>query len=141
MRAAPYLLWQRVCTKEPVGSLLIHVSELSGSGADTGLMKYPGRRGVIGIALGAAAALFAPPARADRDHDRARLAVVRGEALPLSDILTRVKSELGGEVIGVSFEQDANRWVYEFRVIAPAGRLMEVYVDAATAKIIKREDH
>jgi hypothetical protein len=141
MRVAPYLLWQRVCTKEPVGSLLIHVSEPSVSEADTGPMKCPGRRDVIGIALGAAAALFAPPARADRDHDRARLAVARGEALPLSDILARVRPELGGEVIGVSFERKSDRWVYEFRVIAPAGRLMEVYVDAATAKIIKREDH
>jgi uncharacterized membrane protein YkoI len=104
-------------------------------------MKYPGRRDVIGIALGAAAALFAPQARADHDHDRARQAVARGEALPLADILARVKPELGGEVVGVSFERKSDRWVYEFRVIAAAGRLMEVYVDAATAKIIKREDH
>jgi uncharacterized membrane protein YkoI len=120
---------------------LIHVSELSASEADTGLMKCPGRRDVIGIALGVAAVLFAPQARADHDHDRARHAVERGEALPLADILSRVKPELGGEIIGVSFDRKSDRWVYEFRVIAPAGQLTEVHVDAATAKIIKREDH
>jgi hypothetical protein len=120
---------------------LIHVSELSASGVDNQPMEYAARRDVIGAFLCAAAVLFAPPARADRDHDRARLAVERGEALPLADILARVKPELGGEVIGVSFERESGRWVYEFRVIAPAGRLVEIHVDAATAQIIEQESH
>lgn len=77
----------------------------------------------------------------DHDHDSARHAVESGEALPLSDILVRVRSALGGEVVGVAFKRKADRWVYEFRVIAAAGRLDEVYVDAATAEILKRESH
>ncbi len=75
----------------------------------------------------------------DHDHDSARHAVEHGEALPLSDILARVRPELGGEVVGVAFRRKVGRWVYEFRVIAPAGRLDEVYVDAATAEILRRE--
>jgi uncharacterized membrane protein YkoI len=93
--------------------------------------------------LGLATALLPPAALADRerDSDRARRAVERGEALALVDILMRVRPDLGGEVVGVEFERKRERWVYEFKVIDPAGRLWEVYVDAATAAILKREGH
>lgn len=95
------------------------------------------------IALGIAAVLLPSNVMADRDrdHDQARRAVERGEVLALAEILTRVRSDLGGEIMGVSFERKHDRWVYEFRVIDPAGRLWEVYVDAATAAILKREGH
>ena len=95
------------------------------------------------IVLGLAAALLPAAAVADRerDYDQARHAVERGEALALSDILYRVRSDLGGEVVGMSFERKRERWIYEFKVIDPAGRLWEVYVDAATAAILKREGH
>jgi len=95
------------------------------------------------IVLGLAAALLPVAAVADRerDYDQARRAVERGEALALSDILYRVRSDLGGEVVGMSFERKRDRWIYEFKVIDPAGRLWEVYVDAATAAILKREGH
>jgi peptidase YpeB-like protein len=143
--------------------LLIHVSELSGGGADTAPMYRPSRRTVLGCWLGTASLFLAGVARADRDdptrgehddpvrtqhddgwhhdHDRARLAVERGEAQPLSDILAQVRPALGGEVVGVAFRRKANRWLYEFRVIDPAGRMTEVYVDAATAEIVRREAH
>jgi uncharacterized membrane protein YkoI len=134
----------------PVRSLLIHVSDLTATSRDTVRMNPPTRRVLIGLALVAAILRSACPARAyhddDRaehqhDHDRARHAVENGEALPLFEILARVRAELGGEVAGVAFRRKANRWIYEFRVIAPAGRLDEVYVDAATAEIIERESH
>ena len=76
----------------------------------------------------------------DRDHDQARRAVEHGEALPLFDILARVRSQLGGEVVGVSFKRRRDRWVYEFKVVGPGGQLTEIYVDAASA-ILKREEH
>jgi uncharacterized membrane protein YkoI len=113
-------------------------------------MSPPTRRVLIGLSLIAASLCFDWPARAyhddDRaehqpDHDSARHAVEKGEALPLADILARVRPELGGEVTGVAFRRKASRWIYEFRVIAPNGRLGEVYVDAATAEIIERESH
>ncbi len=61
--------------------------------------------------------------------------------LALADIPTAGASDLGGEVVGVEFERKGERWVYEFKVIDPAGRLWEVYVDAGTAAIMKREGH
>lgn len=103
------------------------------------------RRGLLrsGGGLCAAGGVFiaAPAARAGshRDHDRARAALERGEALPLADILARVRPALGGEVVGVSFEREGSRWIYEFKVVGPAGRLSEVHVDAATAQVLKRK--
>ena len=95
------------------------------------------------IVLGLAAAVLPSAALADRerDSDRARRAVERGEALALTEILMRVKPNLGGEVVGVEFERKRERWIYEFKVIDPAGRLWEVHVDAATAAILEREGH
>jgi uncharacterized membrane protein YkoI len=60
--------------------------------------------------------------------------------LPLAAILDRVAERLGGEVVGVEFDRENGRYVYEFRVITPAGRLQEVHVDAKTAAILKREN-
>jgi uncharacterized membrane protein YkoI len=121
---------------------LIHVSELSAMRMHSRLMSKT-RRDII--VLGLIAALLPSAVLADRererDYDQARGAVERGEALTLVEILTRVQPDLGGEVVGVEFERKRDRWVYEFKVIDPAGRLWEVYVDAATAAVIKREGH
>jgi uncharacterized membrane protein YkoI len=101
------------------------------------------RRTLLGLALAWPAALITTVAWADRDHDhdQARRAVERGEALPLVDILARVRSQLGGEIVGTSFERKRGRWVYEFKVIGSGGRLTEIYVDAASAEILNREQH
>ena len=101
------------------------------------------RRILIGLALCVAAPLPATESRADpdRDHDRARRAVQRGEALPLFDVIARVRTDLGGEGVGVSFKRKRDRWVYEFKVIGVRGELTEIYVDAASAEILKREEH
>lgn len=65
----------------------------------------------------------------------------QGEALPLLEILARVRSGLGGKVVGVSFKRKRDAWIYEFKVIGPGGQLMEVYVNAASAEILKQEEH
>jgi uncharacterized membrane protein YkoI len=86
--------------------------------------------------------LFGTPLRAaDRhDHDAARHALERGEVKPLAEILPRVAPSLGGDVVGVEFERDDGRWVYELRVLTPNGRRREVYVDARDGRILKWKD-
>ncbi|MXN63622.1 peptidase M4 [Stappia sp. GBMRC 2046] len=74
------------------------------------------------------------------DHERARHALEKGEVRPLADILDSVGGDLGGKLVGVDFEREDGRYVYEFKVITPSGRLREVYVDANTAQILKSED-
>lgn len=99
------------------------------------------RRAFFALSLAALLPPLAARADSERDYEKARRAVERGEILALAEILTRVRAQLGGEVVGVEFERKRERWLYEFKVIDPAGRLWEVYVDAATAAIIKREGH
>ena len=40
----------------------------------------------------------------------------------------------------MSLERHRYRWIYEFKVIGTNAHLAEVYVDAATAEILKREE-
>jgi uncharacterized membrane protein YkoI len=105
------------------------------------VMPCLNRRDLICFAACCVAALVASPAIADRngEHNRARRAVERGEALPLVDVLAKVGPDLGGEIVGVSFERKQDLWVYEFKVVEPGGRLVEVYVDAASGRVLKRE--
>lgn len=108
------------------------------------MTTVPTRRMFLSAVACIAAALAAGPAHADkdegRDQDRARRAVLEGHVRPLAEILERVRHRLGGEVVGVEFEREKGRYVYEFKVVAPTGRLREVYVDAVTAEVLKSED-
>jgi uncharacterized membrane protein YkoI len=73
------------------------------------------------------------------DHDRARRALEEGQARPLDEILVIVEDELGGRIVRVELERRHGRYIYEFRVITPSGELREVYVDAMSAEILKRD--
>jgi uncharacterized membrane protein YkoI len=75
----------------------------------------------------------------DKDHDRARRAFQRGEIRSLSEIMAQLRPELGGEVIEVELEFRKGVYVYKFKVLPSNGRLWEVYVDAGTGKITRRE--
>lgn len=128
---------------------MIHVRELS---ARIGYLKAMNsllnRRAVLllGLALAGAGAGLAQADDHDddehegRDHERARRALEEGRARPLAEILAGVRGRLGGEVIGVELESRKGRYIYEFKVISPHGRLREVYVDALTAEILKIGD-
>lgn len=93
----------------------------------------------MAVAMVSALAVFAAGARADDDHDHdvARRAVERGEIKPLAEILQTVRDKLPGEVASVKLERERGRLVYEFRVVGARGRLLEVYVDAATGEIAR----
>lgn len=80
------------------------------------------------------------PAWADDDHERAWRAVQSGRALPLVEILQRLEGRIGGDVIEVEFEREDGRYVYEFTVITPSGRVREITVDALSAEILEIED-
>ena len=97
---------------------------------------------IIRAAIGAvlAVSLAAATSWSDDDHERAREALRRGEILSLSEILKTLGDELGGDVIEVEFEREDGLFVYEFKIVTPDGRVEEVYVDAATAEIVARED-
>jgi uncharacterized membrane protein YkoI len=75
----------------------------------------------------------------DDDHEVARRALEEGRALPLAEILARMKPTLPGKVIEVVLEIDDGTLLYYLKVLSPKGRLQEIEVDAATGKILKME--
>lgn len=77
--------------------------------------------------------------RDDDDHDLAREALENNRARPLVEILAEVEKQIDGEVVGLEFEREHGRYVYELKVVTPQGRLLEVYVDAMTAEILSSE--
>ena len=75
----------------------------------------------------------------DDDHDVARRAREAGDVLPLAALQDRVAATLGGRILGVELEREGGRYVYEFKMLMPDGRLREVAVDARTGGVIGAE--
>jgi uncharacterized membrane protein YkoI len=73
----------------------------------------------------------------DADHDRARAAVLRGEALPLDQILARLPLREGERLIEAEFDREDGRWVYELEFLGTDGRVRELEVDALSAAILE----
>jgi uncharacterized membrane protein YkoI len=97
---------------------------------------------LVGIVfLACAVAVRAGDDNEARDHELARKALVEGRILALSEIAAAVKSKLPGEILGVEIEiEDGARFVYEFDVLTPEGKLKAVDVDATTAEILSIDD-
>jgi hypothetical protein len=75
-----------------------------------------------------------------QDHEFAHRALQEGRARPLADILTIAKDNIRGEVIGVELEERAGAMVYELKVLRPNGELVELYLDALTAAVLKQDE-
>lgn len=97
------------------------------------------RRSRLAACVLCAAALAVPPAWASGkdDHDRARQAVQAGQVLPLPTVLERLQREVPGQVLEVELEQERERWIYEIKLLTPAGQLTKVKLDARTAEVLR----
>ena len=85
--------------------------------------------------------LAASPVRADDDDaERARRALERGDVLPLAEVLAAVEQQHPGRVIEVELEEEDGRLVYELKLLAGGGRLLEIYADARTAEVLEVEE-
>ena len=47
-----------------------------------------------------------------------------------------LRERFSGEVAQIELERDHGVWIYEFRLIDAAGRLIEVKVDARTGAVV-----
>jgi uncharacterized membrane protein YkoI len=95
-------------------------------------------------ALFAAAVLAhggAAAARNDQDHEAARAALARGEILPLTRILAVVAQRSPGDILEVELDRERTRFIYEITVLSPAGKVVEVRLDAKTAAVIEDDDY
>ncbi|MGB1110820.1 MAG: PepSY domain-containing protein [Gammaproteobacteria bacterium] len=75
----------------------------------------------------------------EEDHERAHQALKRGEVTPMAELLNKLEPHMTGELIGVELEKEHGRWLYEFKLIEPDGRIMELEVDAKSGEILSRE--
>lgn len=79
------------------------------------------------------------PAMADgrEDQERARAALEAGQIRPLAEILAEVERRYLGRVIDTDLEREDGRWIYEFKLLPPTGRVFELEVDAATGALLR----
>ncbi len=76
------------------------------------------------------------------DSDMARAAVARGEILPLSALMPRLLAAFPNEVLNIEIDLDPQGRIdeYEFEMLTPEGRLIEVDMDARTGEITEVSD-
>ncbi|MCF6198621.1 MAG: PepSY domain-containing protein [Hyphomicrobiaceae bacterium] len=60
--------------------------------------------------------------------------------LPFEEILALVRPYIDGEIIETEIEIEDDILSYEFKYIDGSGRVIELYVDAQTGKIHKKEE-
>jgi uncharacterized membrane protein YkoI len=70
------------------------------------------------------------------DQDRARSAVQAGEALPLGQILKRVRRSHSGRLLDADLRQGRGGWVYELRILKPNGRVLTLIVNARNGQVL-----
>ena len=72
------------------------------------------------------------------DQDWAREAVIRGWALPLSQILPVARRAARGQVLDVVLLRAMNgAWIYHITVLSPDGRYRDIYMDASRNRVIE----
>ncbi|WP_196053615.1 PepSY domain-containing protein [Paracoccus lichenicola] len=109
-------------------------------------MRIPILALVLLIASGPAPWAQDRPARdaseIDADSDLALAAVARGEILPLSALMPRLLAAHPGEVLDIEIDLDPAGRIeeYEFEMLTPEGRLIEVDMDARTGEITEVSD-
>ena len=69
-------------------------------------------------------------------NNRARGAVARGEVAPYSDVEKKISQVLKGRIILVELEEDDDIWVYELRLLADNGRIIEVELDGKSLMVL-----
>ena len=72
----------------------------------------------------------------DHSYDKARRAVERGDALPVTEVMRHLRHKVHGDIVATEYEFEFHRWVYEFKVLDAQGRLKKVHIDAATGEMI-----
>ena len=66
-----------------------------------------------------------------------RAALQAGEIRPLAGLLAGIESRYDGRVIETELEREHGRWIYEFKLLPPAGHLFVLTIDAATGEVLR----
>jgi len=74
-------------------------------------------------------------------YEQAREAVEHGDALPLQEVRRRLNDIAPGRIVSTHYEYEFERWVYEFKIVDPEGRLQKVHLDARTGDLVMKSDY
>jgi len=104
-----------------------------------GVMGVMRRRPILLLPATVRAALVSGPAGASEGdgQERARAALRAGQIRPLAEILAEVERRYLGRVIETDLEREGGRWIYEFTLLPPTGRVFELEIDAATGALLR----
>jgi len=97
---------------------------------------------VVGWTIAAAGMAWADDDLEQRHHEaeRARRAAITGEFVPLAKIMTDLRARQLGEIVETELEaDDEDRAYYEFHVLQPDGRVIEIKVDARSGRYLTGE--
>ncbi|MBL0372105.1 hypothetical protein JJB09_08695 [Rhizobium sp. KVB221] len=73
-------------------------------------------------------------------YDQIRKSVRDGKLLPLATIKADVQRRWAGEIVNVSIGREKSLIVYEFRILSPNGRLIEIEINAANGAVLEVEN-
>jgi len=76
---------------------------------------------------------------ADNRRRAARLARESGQILGLAELMGRVERRYVGRIVKVELDREDGRWVYEFRLLPPDGRMFKVELFAETGELRRTE--
>jgi len=76
----------------------------------------------------------------DKDHKEVRDALAKGEVLPLTQILAIAQEKAPGDVIKIKLSDEHGLLIYEVKVLAASGRVLEVELDARTGEVLEIEE-
>lgn len=97
------------------------------------------RRPFLLLPAAVPAALASGPtaAREGMDPERARAALEAGQIRPLAELLAEVERRYLGRVIETDLDREGGRWIYEFTLLPPTGRVFELEIDATTGALVR----
>lgn len=75
------------------------------------------------------------------DHEQARQAVLRGEVLPLAQILGQLALQRPqAKVLEVELERKGGRWIYEIKQLEANGQLIKLKLNAQTGEVLHLQE-
>lgn len=77
----------------------------------------------------------------DDSRDRIQKAVALGKMKSLATLQKILRQRVSGDIVSVELLRQGKRPVYEFRVLKPNGRVVEINIDAATGSILQIENN
>lgn len=77
----------------------------------------------------------------DDSRDRIQKAVALGKMKSLATLQKILRRRVSGDIVSVELLRVNRRPVYEFRVLKPNGRVVEVNIDAETGSILQIENN